>query len=374
MKLTRSLHADIALAVALAVVGIFGTVGAGLNSDADRSVDVVALGLAVATALTLVVRRRWPLTTLCAATVFTSAYLLVGYPYGPILVSFFVAVYTVARHVALATALTASLAALALLLTHLLTNDAALPGLIGVVPASAWVVVPFAVGVAVRSTRESATRARAEAIRERVDDERLRVAQEVHDVVGHGLAAIKMQADVALHLMPTSPDQAGVALHAISRTSAEALDELRATLAVVRRRDPDTAANPRSPAARLDRLEDLRQRMGKAGLRVRLEIDGQPRPLPDAVHLAGYRIAQESLTNVLRHSDASTATMRLGYDTDLVTLVISNPASSVASSNEGLGISGMRERVAELSGDFAAGPVAGGRFEVRASLPTGAHT
>ena len=105
-------------------------------------------------------------------------------------------------------------------------------------PASAWVVVPFAVGVVVRVSRETAARTRAEAARSRAeqarrqaDEERLRVAQEVHDVVGHGLAAISMQAEIALHLLPKRPEQAEVALTAISRTSREALDELRVTLA-----------------------------------------------------------------------------------------------------------------------------------------------
>jgi signal transduction histidine kinase len=206
-----------------------------------------------------------------------------------------------------------SLAALILLLLHLLTNSAALPGYLGVGPASAWVVVPFAIGATVRVTRESADRARAEAVQQRVDDERLWAAQEVHDIVGHGLAAIKMQADVALHLLAKRPEQAEAALDAISRSSREALDELRATLAVVRRTGTDTE---RSPGPSLARLGELRRRMSEAGLHVHLETVGEPRTLSAAVDLTGYRVVQESLTNVLRHSAGDRFEVRASLPTE----------------------------------------------------------
>ncbi len=128
-------------------------------------------------------------------------------------------------------------------------------------------MVPFAIGVTVRVSMDARARDQAELVRQHVDDERLRVAQEVHDVVGHGLAAIKMQADIALHVLARKPEQAEAALNAISRTSTEALDELRATLAVVRRTDADPAL---APAPGLDRLDELRQRMSEAGVDVDL--------------------------------------------------------------------------------------------------------
>ncbi len=249
--MTRVNLGDIALSLALTVVGVFGTVGADSRTDVDRPIDAAGLALVAATAIVLVVRRQWPLFTLAAATIFTATYLAVGYTYGPILLAFIVAVYTVARHRPLSTAVPASLGALALLMVHLFTNDHALPGFVGVIPASAWVAVPFAIGVTVRVTQESIAQARTETVRQRVDDERLRVAQEVHDIVGHGLAAIKMQADVALHVLPNKPEQAEAALNAISRTSTEALEELRSTLAVVRPGDSEPELpHPRSRSAR----------------------------------------------------------------------------------------------------------------------------
>lgn len=369
MRLTRSLLGDVALAIALVAFGIVGTAGADDNTGADLPIDVRGYGFVVTAAAVVVLRRRWPLVTLGIVTILTSTYLVLGYTYGPIFVSFAVAVYTVARYLPLARSVPASVAAVAILAVALFTDRTAESGFLGLIPATAWVVVPFAIGLTVRVTQQSASQARAEVVRQRVDDERLRVAQEVHDVVGHGLAAIKMQADVALHVLHKKPEQAELALSAISRTSTDALDELRATLAVVRHPDPDAS---RSPAPGLDRLEELARRMSEAGVEVRLVYDGATRALSAAVELAGYRVIQESLTNVLRHSDAKAATVRVRYEGDALVVTVSNSASRPATAGEGLGIAGMRHRVALLGGGFAAGPTEDGRFEVRAWLPTGA--
>lgn len=365
MSWTRARVVDVALALALMVFGLIGTVGADRNAGSDRAIDGVGLVLVAATALVLVARRVRPLETLAAATLLTTTYLVAGYTYGPILVSFLVAVYSAAVHLPMRTSLIACAVALPVLLTHLLTNSAALPGFLGLVPGSAWVVVPYAVGITVRQSRLAAERARAELVRDRVADERLRVAQEVHDVVGHGLAAIKMQADVALHVLGRKPEQAESALTAISRTSTEALEELRSTLALVRRDDAaDTAPSPG-----LDRLDDLVRRMSDAGIRVHVSTAGTARRLPGPVDLVAYRLLQESLTNVLRHSSEPVARVRLEHETDAVTLTVSSAGSPGRDTGEGLGIPGMRRRVESLSGSFSAGPTPDGRFEVRARLP-----
>jgi signal transduction histidine kinase len=245
-------------------------------------------------------------------------------------------------------------------------------GLFGIIDVSAWVILPFSIGFTLRLRRETAVRARTEAIRQSVDGERLRVSQEVHDIVGHGLAAIKMQADVALHVLPKKPDQAKVALEAISRTSSQALDELRATLAVVRRTGTDAE---RSPVPSLSRLDELRRRMAEAGVYVRLETFGEPlAALPVAVDLTGYRIIQESLTNVLRHGGAGQAAVSIRHQPGSVLITISNPVTGYPSVEGGFGIPGMRERVLSLGGEFAAGPSPHDGFEVRARLPTGDHS
>ena len=360
---------DVLLALAFVVIGVFGTFGADERTTLDTPVDALAITLVVIAAAAVAVRGRWPLAVLAATTIATSAYLVLGYTFGPILLSFMVATYTVARHVALPRSAVAAALALPILLLHLFVQSSAI-GLIGIIPGSAWVIVPFAVGVTVRLTRQSAEQTRAEIVRGQVNDERLRVAQEVHDVVGHGLAAIKMQADVALHLLARKPEQAEIALNTISRTSTDALEELRATLAAVRRSGPETH---RAPAPGLAGLDELAGRLSAAGVDVSVETAGEPRSLPAAVDLAAYRVVQESLTNVLRHSGAQVAHVRVGYETDEVSISVTNPPgpAPTAGDGQGLGLVGMRERVHAIAGSFTAGPTRDGGFEVRCVLPSG---
>ncbi|MEE6260926.1 sensor histidine kinase [Plantactinospora sonchi] len=357
---------DVALAVGLLVVGGVGTTAVGDEFPQAAPVDGGAYALVAVAAAGLAVRRRWPVSVLAVCAVATSAYLVAGYPYGPILVSFFVAVYTVARHRPIRRALVVCVPVLVLLLLHVVVARVRPEGLSGVLPGSAWVVVPFAVGASIRVNRESATRTRVEQARRLADEERLRIAQEVHDVVGHGLAAINMQAEIALHLLAKRPEQAEAALTAISRTSREALDELRATLSVVRR-DADAE---RTPAPGLDQVEALTVRLHRTGLPVTLTVDGERRPLPVAVDLAAYRVVQEALTNVLRHAGAATATVRVGYLPDEVTVEVTDTGRGGSVDGAvGHGLTGMRERVEALGGSVATGSRPEGGFRVFARLP-----
>ena len=349
-------RSDRAAAVLLAAAAVAGTVAAGRSPVAVGVAGYVLVALA---ALALAVRRSRPLVSLAVAALCTSAYLAAGYPYGPVIVVFMIAVYSAARHARPRDAALAASAALLLLLVHLLITDRGL-GWLGVVPVAAWVVVPGAVGHGLRLRDQSARQARAEAIA----GERLRVAQEVHDVVGHGLAAIKMQADIALHMLHRRPGQAEVALTAISETSEQALAELRATLAAVRGHDP---------VAGVARLDDLRRRMADAGVAVHVHVTGDHVPaLPAAVDLAGYRIVQESLTNVLRHGHCDEAEVTIGYAADSLAITVANPLDGAAGAVPGVGsgIAGMRARVESLGGEFTAGRVER-QFEVRARLPFG---
>ncbi|NEE00005.1 sensor histidine kinase [Phytoactinopolyspora halotolerans] len=404
---------DAALAAFLVVLGLVVTSAFdNWEVDVDRPIDGVGYALIVVTGGVLAVRRRWPVAVLAVAALAISSYLAAGYPYGPIFFSFFVAVYTVARYRPTQLAAWASAATLPPLLVHLFTNDVALPGALGIIPASAWVVVPCALGITVRVSREAAAQARADALRQHLDDERLRVAQDVHDVVGHGLAAIKMQADVALHVLAKRPEHAEEALRTISRTSSDALDELRATLTVVRRSAQEAA---RAPVHGPDSIRELCDRMRDAGLDVDVEMAGENRDLPAAVATAAYRVVQESLTNVLKHGGVKVAAVRVAYQTDAVMIVVSNPVTdrvvdgasgqsrmseraageSVAAEladggpgaggpgaggpgqggrpddGAGLGISGMRRRVTALGGTLDAEADGAGRFVVRASIPLG---
>jgi signal transduction histidine kinase len=174
-----------------------------------------------------------------------------------------------------------------------------------------------------------------------------------------------MQAEIALHLMHRKPEQVEAALTAISRTSKEGLDELRATLAAVRHGDD------RAPVPGLAQLPALRDRLAYAGLPVTVSVVGAPvgGELPVAVDLAGYRIVQEALTNVLRHAGSTTAQVRIEHRDDAVVVEVTDTGLGGAPSPGGTGIAGMRERADALGGHLEAGPGPEGGFRVYAVLP-----
>ncbi|MGW1453107.1 sensor histidine kinase [Micromonospora sp. NPDC002411] len=365
---------DAVPALVLLAFGLLATGLAGDNQPGSRPVDAACRVLIAVAALALLFRRRAPVATLAVITVASSTYLVLGYPYGPILLTFLLAVYTVAVRLPVRPAALAAGGAFVLLVAHVFVARGPAPGWAGVLPASAWVVVPFAVGVVVRVNRESAARTRAEEARTRAeqarrqaDEERLRIAQEVHDVVGHGLAAISMQAEIALHLLPKRPEQAETALTAISRTSREALDELRVTLGAVRQ------GAERGPVPGLARLPALRDRLAGAGLTVETRVTGDPRELPAAADLTAYRVVQEALTNVLRHAGVTSAEVTVDYRADEVTVEVTDrgtgTGAAVSGGGDGHGLAGMRERVEALGGRLDTGPRSGGGFRVYARLP-----
>ena len=323
-------------------------------SATDRPADALAAVLVVLAGAVTVLRTRSPVAALLASAAVTSAYLVAGYPFGPVLLAPAVAVYTIARTRPRRTAAIWSAVALVVLLLHLTTGGP--PA--GIVPGTAWVVVPFALGLARRMVAEAQQRERAETERRIVDAERLRIAQEVHDVVGHGLAAIQLQAEIALHLRQSRPEQADAALTAISAASAEALTELRATL----------APGPAVGAPGLDRAGRLCDRVRATGVSVDLTVSGPERPLRTAADLTAYRVLQEALTNVVRHSAHPRAEVTIDHQPRTVELRIRNQALDVEHA-EGLGIGGMRRRVEQLGGTLTAGPGTNGTFTVRATIP-----
>ncbi|MFE7504050.1 sensor histidine kinase [Promicromonospora sp. NPDC057488] len=334
------------------------------SSPLDRPVDALGYTLALVAAADTLFRTRWPVPTLGVVTAATVGYLLLAYPYGPVMLCLAVAVYSLARRRPLRPGLVYAAGTLVLLVLPVLTHPAGLGVPAGLVPASAFVAVPFSIGVARRTWDEARSASRAAAEQQARDDERLRLAHEVHDVVGHGLAAIQMQADIALHL--GRPDDASTALEAISKAANEALTELRTTLADIR----PGGGPDRAPTAGLANLEVLAERVRSAGVAVDLRVTGPPRPLPDAVDLAAYRVLQESLTNVVKHGADAAARVEVTYEPDAVQLAVRNPRSPDGGFVAGFGITGMRHRVESLGGRLDAGPV-DESFEVRATLPVG---
>jgi signal transduction histidine kinase len=219
----------------------------------------------------------------------------------------------------------------------------------------------------VMKVRAERARAHEEQEKRQASEERLRIARELHDVLGHHLSLINVQAGVGLHLMDNQPEQAREALSAIKTASSEALREVRAVLGVLRTEDE---AAPRQPALGIDRLDDL---TADAGLPVTTTVTGEKRELPPEVDRAAYRIVQEALTNVRKHAGSSaSATIAVDYLPTALHLAIRNEglrAPDKSDTSEGTGVTGMRARAESLSGSLEAGPVDGG-YLVSVLLPT----
>jgi signal transduction histidine kinase len=357
------------------VVGVIQVVGTYFAShrQPDR-VDLDALGfllLALGPA-SLMLRRRYPVAVLWFVLAATLGYLLLDYPTGPIFLALIVALVMAVmsgHRLAAITSLVVGYASF-LWLPYLVGAEAA-PTWAQALGLGAWLLVLFTVSEIARSRRERAlelARTRAEEAKRRASEERLRIARELHDVLAHNISLINVQAGVALHLTEDLPEQARGALMAIKQASVEALGELQSVLEVLRQ---GYESPPRLPTSGLARLDDLVAKTEAAGLRVTTEIEGRPRPLPRGIDLAAFRIVQEALTNVTRHAGHANATIRIGYGERDLTVQIDDDGSGPGSemSSGGRGISGMRERVVALAGDFEAGTRPEGGFRVRVRLP-----
>ncbi len=233
---------------------------------------------------------------------------------------------------------------------------------------AAWVLAVVALSELVRTRREQWVKEqaeRAQAARRRADEERLRIARELHDVLAHSISVINVQAGVGLALLDSDPEQARTALSTIKAQSKEALGEVRQVLDTLRA--PGDA--PRTPAPGLDRLPELVEQAGRAGLSV--EAHGAPPPLPPGTDLAAFRIVQEALTNVVRHSGSRRARVHLDQEGGTLRIRVDDdgPATGADAGGSGNGLAGMRERAAALGGTIEAGPRADGGFRVLAVLP-----
>jgi signal transduction histidine kinase len=218
-----------------------------------------------------------------------------------------------------------------------------------------------------RATRAEQTR--EEEARRRVAEERLRIARELHDVVAHHIAVVKVQATGARHIGPSRPEQVAAALDAISRSADAALKETAYVVGLLRdARDP---AAPTTPPRGLAQLTNLLEDVADH-LTVDLHRSGEARQLPAAVDAAAYRIALEALTNARKYGNG-TADLTVAYTPQAVTLDITNPIGKAQGRGSGYGILGMCERAAALGGNVTAGIDGSGRFAVHASLPTDVH-
>jgi signal transduction histidine kinase len=342
--------------LALLAVTLAGTLGR-WHSAASPWAGVLA-GLAV---LALLLRRRDPGLTWVGNAAAVTCYLGFGFGHGPIYLSIFASAYAVTsrwpprRWWPYTAAVVPVVVAMASRM-----SDASTGSIAGRITLFlAVLAAASAVGAAMRTRSET----RREQARRTATEERLRMAQDLHDGVGHGLAVIAMQAGVALHVLDRDTAKARESLLAIRETSRESLDALRAELSRL-------ATDPAALATRavhngLDDLPGLVARVRAGGLQVDLRSSHDA--VPDRVAEAAYLVVQEALTNVLRHSGATSAAVDVSSvdDTLLVRVVDDGQGGDV---QDGLGLQGMRTRVERLGGALRVGPTTGG-FEVRATFP-----
>jgi signal transduction histidine kinase len=206
-----------------------------------------------------------------------------------------------------------------------------------------------------------------------VAEERLRIARELHDVVAHSMSLIAVQAGVGGHVIRTDVAAAEHALEVIAETSRNALTQTRSMLGLLREENADPAA---APTQTIEDLDALVADVAQAGVEVTLSIEGPRRPLGAGVELTAFRIVQESLTNVLKHSSATAARVCVTYAEDAVDIEVSDTGSGARTVPEdegeasGHGLVGLRERTRLLGGTLEYGAHEGSGFRVAAHLPS----
>jgi signal transduction histidine kinase len=356
-------------AIALVVAALLlGTGLSGPHPPDGR--EVLGCALLAAGGLALAARRWAPRVVLAVTALSAVGYLGAGFQV--LAVSYLVAVYGAVRAGHRRVALAASVGLLAALhLTALTTGDGSARDTVTQARSTleiAWLIAAFAAGEAVRQAERRADEAehtREEIARRRADEERLRIARELHDSLTHQISIIKVQSEVAVHVARRRGEQVPEVLLAIQEAGREASRELRATLEALR--DDDTA-----PPPGLDHIADLVKRFHTSGLETRLMIEGQPHAVPAAVGRTAYRIVQESLTNVARHAAATAVSVLIDYRPGALAIRVDDNGKTTShpAPTPGLGLLGMRERVSALGGRLRAEPRSTGGFTVQAELPT----
>ncbi|HEY3870502.1 MAG TPA: sensor histidine kinase [Actinocrinis sp.] len=377
--------ADLLVAAVVFAATLLTATGARTSGGATPGPSGVVF--AVVACASLVVRRWWPLVVLVISGSFAEGYVAQDPGRGIfILLAPLIALYTVAEQSQRRRGLVASgLAVGAIVVMHALLRPALLgPENLALIALAGLAV---AAGDSSRNRRaylaeveQRAARAEQERDRDarrRVTEERLRIARDLHDSVGHHLALISVQAGVADRMLDGSPRQAHDALAHVKAASRSALGELRDTIGLLR--EPDEPAAPTEPMIGLDGLDDLVASFRRSGLEIERQVEGASRRLAPAVDLTAYRVIQESLTNVYKHAGGPGnpgARISLAYGAAALSITIDNDGSAGATDDgggamieSGHGIVGMRERIAAIGGELRAGPRPGGGFRVAATLP-----
>ncbi|MFF1682258.1 sensor histidine kinase [Streptomyces sp. NPDC058256] len=358
--------------------------------------SAAAYFIAVVSCAMLPVRHRAPLAAMAATTASGVLAPFLGLLLSPLIVA--PAVITAYSYSLTARTERRAASAVSLISVALLVASAPLFGALSWKDASRVAAVaafPLVAGVlghsvqnrraylaAVEERARRAEKSRESEARRRVAEERVRIARELHDLVAHQITLANAQATVAAHLFDTRPEQTRKSLKELVQTTGDALDELRATVGLLRQ--SGDATTPAEPAPGLSRLPTLLESFRRAGLMVSVHQEGTARPLPPGVDLTAYRIVQEALTNVTKHAGTGSARVRLTWNRDQVTITVADDgggtrsaptastgpsASTTADRPPGYGLIGMRERATAVGGRLSAGRRPEGGFLVSTQLP-----
>ncbi len=240
------------------------------------------------------------------------------------------------------------------------------------------ILIVFGIGESIRTRRDRASEFRRLATERRqsaVQGERVRIARELHDVLAHSLSQINVQAGVGLHLLEKQPEKAADALASIKETSKTALDEVRSVLGILRAEGGTAGDAPLVPEPDLDRLPSLVEASSHDELEIRLDDRLVHAEVPAPAQLALYRIVQESLTNVLRHSGATRASVDVGAQDGSYVVTVDDNGSGFAATDPGRGLTGIRERAELLGGTLETGrsPSGGAEVIVRSPIKDGSR-
>ncbi|WP_447037890.1 sensor histidine kinase [Streptomyces sp. DSM 118878] len=374
----RPVVVDALIAAALTTVAVL------LGQESARQgwpeLDPLGYALVALVNLPAVLRGKAPLTVLLFVHAVWIVYVTAGY--WPVLNTFapMLAVYTVASARPARVSLPcAALMGTVWIYAGLFAEGAAMPAVVA--QAIGFPLVIWRFGNAARRTAELARqlkREQDERARREVQQERGRIARELHDVVAHHMSVISVQAGLATFVFGSDPPTARAALGTIAGTSGEALEELRRMLRVLRAEDGDDEDGaPEAPMPGLARLDEMVDRVRAGGIPVELRVTGTPRPLAPGVELCAYRVVQEALTNVLKHAGGAGTAVELAYRHRHIEVSVINDGEGVipdkVRTGAGHGLIGMRERAKLYGGTISIGPLSEGGFAVRLTLPTSAR-
>jgi signal transduction histidine kinase len=371
----RAVLVDAGLTVVLGAAFLASTAGAG---DA-RALDGLGVALLAANVLPLLALHRAPLLVLACFSLAYPAWASLEYPTHllqslPTLAAMFAVGASPRPLWWRAVALVTPVEMLAAAASGIWPVDLLELGYVAIMFVSGWVLgIVLAARRSYTAALEEKTAAleaaRQELAHRAVLEERTRIARDLHDILAHAMSVITVQAGVGAHLLERDPTQARRALVVIEETGRGALGEMRRLLGALRAGDPPT--EPQPGLASLDRLAS---QATAAGVPVELQVEGPARPLPAGLEVSAYRIAQEALTNTIKHAPGGRARVTVRYRPHTVELEVvddgGRPGPGAAAPGDGgQGLRGMRERVALYGGVFEAGPSADG-FRVLAAFPT----